>query len=69
MRLIKTVLPTASSSPNNLFVIDTETDEIWETKVEPASKSEFNQTQVFLTKDGKYMLIQARGKLYYYQLY
>jgi len=57
------------TSPNNLFVIDTETDEIWETKVEPASKSEFNQTQVFLTKDGKYMLVQARGKLYYYQLY
>ncbi len=57
------------TSPNNLFVIDTQTDEIWETKVEPAGKSEFRQKQVFLTKDGKYMLVQTKGKLYYYQLY
>jgi len=56
-------------SPNNLFVIDTGTDEILEAKIEPEGKSEFNQMQIFLTKDSKYMLIQAEGKLYYYQVY
>ncbi|MBA7514274.1 hypothetical protein ES705_06299 [subsurface metagenome] len=57
------------TSTNNLFVIDTETDEIWETKIEPKGKSEFNQMQIFLTKDGKHILIQAEGKLYYYKVY
>ena len=56
-------------SPNNLFVLDTETDQIWETKIEPAGKSESRLMQVLLTKDGKYMLVQAEGKLYYYQIY
>lgn len=57
------------TSENNLFLVDTETDEIWETKIEPVGESESGLMQVFLTKDGKYMLVQARGKLYYYQLY
>jgi DNA-binding beta-propeller fold protein YncE len=57
------------ASSNNLFVIDTVEDKIWETEIQPKGKSEFNQMQVFLTKDGKYMLIQGKGKLYYYQLY
>ncbi len=56
-------------SSNNLFVIDTVEDKIWETRVEPKGESEFNQIQVFLTRDGKYMLIQAKGKIYYYQIY
>lgn len=56
-------------SPNNLFVLDTQTNEIWETEIEPVGESESGLMQVFLTKDGKYMLVQAKGKIYYYQIY
>jgi len=60
---------TDTHSHSNFFVIGTETNEIWEAEIEPERESESGFMQVFLTRDGKYMLLQAKGKLYYYQLY
>lgn len=58
---------TDTASTNNIIVIDSQEDRIWETYASYTNTS----PHIFLTKDGKYLLVISyqENKLFYYNLY